>query len=622
MSFIGVTQLVKEEPLEAELNQPNVGKIEIKEEVDCLPDNPDFIELGNASDGFNNHEWREGCFNVRTNPIEPLPNPESHQPNTFNAQDWSNRYINTFSNDNSNVPDSSTSVTTNKEDELEGESSCEMPHNLETRQLTHFMLQDSEDSTQDTNHSYSDQDWGEHNNGVYSCKICKLEYSEGLFLDQHFKSRRLGDKKYKCCGCDKIFRDNTQLNVHSRKHTGEKPYACTVCGKKFSVNGNLSKHMRIHTGERRFECFTCERKFTQFAHLEDHIKTHSGERPYVCDFCNSAFKTQARLRKHRKSHEDERITKRSVPCPVCMKLMKSSKQLLSHMETHDDGSPNPFPCKSCEKSFKNLFALNIHQKVHGNVRDFQCTLCDKAFTNASHLRRHSNSHSGIRPFVCNICLRGFPSAQNLKRHLLTHTGEKPFTCEECSRGFLTLENLNRHKRTHTGEKPFPCDICGKCFAHSTTAKEHMRIHSGDKPFACTFCEKKFALNKALFKHIRERHPDYFDEFKRQNDLPPNVRKAREKLKRETMSIEEIDIKQVAEVKKINTSLPLDPTVQQKPVAIKKEPEDPTVKQESTGEDIRPFMETLNLKPIKVKDEIKNNVIGVSDSIFIKQEYDS
>ncbi|XP_056631773.1 gastrula zinc finger protein XlCGF26.1-like [Diorhabda sublineata] len=569
MSFNGLTQAVKEEPLEAELNQPELSKIEIKDDIDCLPDNPDFIELGNASDGFNNQEWKEGRFDVRSNPIE-----------------------------------------------LDGESSCEMPQNLESSQLTHFMLHDSEDSTQDTNQTYSDQDWSEHNNGIYSCKICKIQFVEELFLEQHFKSRRLGDKRYKCCGCDKIFRDNTQLNVHSRKHTGEKPYACTVCGKKFSVNGNLSKHMRIHTGERRFECFTCERKFTQFAHLEDHIKTHSGERPYVCDFCNSAFKTKARLRKHKKSHEDERITKRSVPCPICMKVMKSTKQLLTHMETHDEGEHNPFPCETCGKTYKNLFSLNIHQKIHGNVRDFQCTLCEKAFTNASHLRRHSNSHSGVRPFVCNICLRGFPSAQNLKRHLLTHTGEKPYTCEECNRGFLTLENLNRHKRTHTGEKPFPCSICGKCFAHSTTAKEHMRIHSGDKPFACTFCDRKFALNKALFKHIRQRHPDFFDEFKRQNDVPPNVRKAREKLKRETMSIEEIDIKQ-----KINASVS-QPTPDVA-VKIKTEPEDSeTVKPESSGEDIRPFMETLNLKPIKVKDEIENNVIEGSGSIFIKQEYDS
>lgn len=129
---------------------------------------------------------------------------------------------------------------------------------------------DSEDSS-----SEEDED-------EFSCRVCKETFADEFELELHFKSRRLYEKCYKCCGCEKQFRDNTQLTVHSRKHTGEQPYACKVCGKKFSVNGNLSKHMRIHTGERRYECNTCQRKFTQFAHLEDHMKTHSGKGYKIC----------------------------------------------------------------------------------------------------------------------------------------------------------------------------------------------------------------------------------------------------------------------------------------------------------------------------------------------------
>lgn len=82
-----------------------------------------------------------------------------------------------------------------------------MPHDLATKTLQHFMLNESsEDSTQDTNRTDSDQDWTEHKDGYFSCKICKIRCPDEFYLQHHFKSRRLGDKSYKCCGCNKIFR--------------------------------------------------------------------------------------------------------------------------------------------------------------------------------------------------------------------------------------------------------------------------------------------------------------------------------------------------------------------------------------------------------------------------------
>ncbi|ENN80388.1 hypothetical protein HUJ04_009157 [Dendroctonus ponderosae] len=374
------------------------------------------------------------------------------------------------------------------------------------------------------------------------CQICQKIFVNAQQLNRHVRARRMDDKRYKCCNCQKAFRDNTQLKVHARKHTGEKPFECKVCQKKFTVNGNLNKHMRIHTGERRFECTDCGKKFTQFAHLEDHLKTHSGEKPFVCEYCQGAFKTKARLRKHEKSHTSIAPTRRTVKCPKCDITLKSNRQLASHLASHIEESDGPFICHLCGKVFSKFPNLQDHQKSHFELKSFFCELCDRNFATGTHLRRHMNSHSGFRPFSCSICNRAFPSSQNLKRHMMTHTGERPFDCTDCGRKFLTLENLNRHKRTHTGEKPFACVICGKVFAHSTTAKEHYRsVHTMEKPYGCMFCNQSFSISKMLFKHVKVKHPDFFPQFKKEQGLTPNVRKAMVKF-RNGIKCEDNDLK--------------------------------------------------------------------------------
>ncbi|CAG9762959.1 unnamed protein product [Ceutorhynchus assimilis] len=383
---------------------------------------------------------------------------------------------------------------------------------------------DSSDSSSSTSSSSEEED-------NVQCQICQKIFANSSDLDLHIKSRRMHDKKYKCCNCQKLFRDNTQLKVHARKHTGEKPFECQICGKKFTVNGNMNKHMRIHTGERRFECTDCGKKFTQFAHLEDHMKTHSGDRPFVCSYCQTAFKTKARLRKHEKSHASTARSKRSIGCPQCNIILKNNRQLAAHLATHLQESDGPFTCQLCGKSFPKYLELLEHQKNHSDMTTFFCEFCNRKFASGSHLRRHMNSHSGFKPYKCDICKRPFQSTQNLKRHMMTHTGEKPFDCLECGRKFLTLENLNRHKRTHTGEKPFACEICGRVFAHSTTAKEHYRaVHTGEKPFGCSHCQHSFAVSKMLYRHIRVKHPDHFQQFKMEQAITPNMKKALNKFR--------------------------------------------------------------------------------------------
>ncbi|CAJ1072866.1 zinc finger protein 436 [Xyrichtys novacula] len=83
----------------------------------------------------------------------------------------------------------------------------------------------------------------------------------------------LGEKKFSCTYCLKLFSKHCQLREHLRSHTGERPYSCKLCGRSFAKQCNLIRHAVVHSGEKPHECSLCGKCFTQRSSLKSHQKS-------------------------------------------------------------------------------------------------------------------------------------------------------------------------------------------------------------------------------------------------------------------------------------------------------------------------------------------------------------
>ncbi|KAK4882105.1 hypothetical protein RN001_005424 [Aquatica leii] len=159
-----------------------------------------------------------------------------------------------------------------------------------------------------------------------------------------------------------------------------------------------------------------------------------------------------------------------------------------------------FFCSPCNKSFKNKYIFNAHEKRHEFKGQFLCNVCGKGFSSQSCLTRHNRVHTGEKKYECKECHKRFPSSNNLNLHSRIHSGLRPYLCTVCGKSFSHPTGLTYHMRTHTNEKPYGCELCGKRFAIQCHFDRHKKTHSGERPFACLQCEKAFIKKIDLQRH--------------------------------------------------------------------------------------------------------------------------
>jgi len=266
-------------------------------------------------------------------------------------------------------------------------------------------------------------------------------------------------------------------------HSGERPFKCKYCDMSFTTNGNMNRHVRCtHRIVSPNSCTDSEGSSGSerpAVTSQDEYNNNEIARPNSPDLINDrqqpspnnnhAIKRKCTdedvsdiedQRRHKILLNNTKMTIRCRPedeqkafgCSICSQDFASSAILESHMERVHPGSPAT--CETCNQSFKNHRALNLHRSMRhykknpesNNSRSLRNTVDgfrDLTFIDFSSIKfptiaramcereLHRPASGEANRFQCMKCLHAFPCRQAQLAH------EK-----ECKSSYKNKRNSN------------------------------------------------------------------------------------------------------------------------------------------------------------------------------------
>ncbi|CAH1269444.1 RREB1 [Branchiostoma lanceolatum] len=289
-----------------------------------------------------------------------------------------------------------------------------------------------------------------------------------------FNPEKMEAGPFPCQVCGEVFQAPHELTIHIRQHNMEDnsgSHTCKLCGKTLSSQSSLDRHMLVHSGERPFKCKVCKMAFTTNGNMNRHMRIHEkdgelppptpeprqrtpSKRPYYDQDEDwsprkkvSSLGRKSLLTDGEKEGEDEKEPEQ-LACPICAKTFICRFGLQSHMETHPDTSVR---CNLCHCAFRNHRGLSKHKAmVHK----------PKLKPSSSSSRSSSPSINANKQAIMGFQELGFTAFSSRKFPLIVKTW-----CEN-----------NEHKCNSALPK-FVCQECGKSFPLPKALLLHRKVHS-------------------------------------------------------------------------------------------------------------------------------------------------
>lgn len=355
----------------------------------------------------------------------------------------------------------------------------------------------------------------------HKCSVCAKGFCFPSELKKHARIHAQQKEEIPCSLCTQKFSNRFNLIQHvRRRHTHEKTVCCRQCDKKFKDHYSLNIHLIEEHGrsakirQKKYKCDFCDLRVPYFCTLRDHMKVHSDDKPFTCSLPACGFRTKylPNLQQHEIRHDPALSTR--FKCPMCQKGFPFRYQMDRHVRTHVHEDLRQ--CPECDFKLVGKTGLKVHiEKMHRNYRAkktmlveteepedpvipheetkgedgskmYKCLFAGCAYQTrfSANMSKHKTVH---KPRNANNLLKcHFPGCgveikwrYYYKKHLKLHepNRQKTYECPLCAKKYWSASGLSSHKKTHTDEKTHKCQYCDyACAEYSILSGHHRKFH--------------------------------------------------------------------------------------------------------------------------------------------------